>query len=337
MCLGINFLVLETTSLKKSLLPPEMPNKYLALRYHVLHMKKCNQGIRKALHVHVLGFERNLDCNGRHNGQNIRCITLQVGRCPQNVGQILGNHVLCFERDLSCHRRHNAQYVRCIILQLGPTPIKCWTSVGGSCPLLSEGSGLQWHAQYSIRQVHHPSSWPMPTKCWRALAASCPLLSEGSGLPLQAQYSVRQVHHPSNWPMPHKMLESSCGFMSFAFRGVWTAIAGTILSTSGASSFKLADAHKMLERPCASKPFAFRGIWAAIAGTTSRALVSASDRCAMLQSTLAHAWGFSSSLATISFTLWLSLSCKKIVLSPTSSSPLLFHITSLVYAAEAWK
>ena len=135
----------------------------------------------------------------------------------------------------------------------------------------------------------------------------------------------------------HKMLESACGSKSFAFPLIWAAIAGTMLSTTGASSFKLADAHKMLDRCWGIMSFALSGIWAAIAGTTSSALVSASDRCAMLQSTLAHACASNSSLATIPFTLWLSRSSKSFVLSPASSFPFLFQNASLWYEAEARK
>ena len=83
--------------------------------------------------------------------------------------------------------------------------------------------------------------------------------------------------------------------------------------------------------------FAFRGISAEIAGTTSSVLVRASDKCATLQSTLAHAWGSILFSATIPFTRRLSRSSKRFVLRPASSWPLLFHIASLWYEADAWK
>ena len=93
---------------------------------------------------------------------------------------------------------------------------------------------------------------------------------------------------------PVRVWERSWRFISFAFPSIWAATAGTMLSTSGASSFKLADAHRMLESPCGTKPFAFRGIWAAIAGTMLSTTGASSFKLAAAHKTLESSCGFMS-------------------------------------------
>ena len=136
----------------------------------------------------------------------------------------------------------------------------------------------------------------------------------------------------------HKMLESACA--TFALRGIWAAMAGTTVSTSRASSFKQAkniakflryvlglqvgrcpqNVGERLRNLCFERDLGCDGRHN---GQNVRSIHPSSS------------WGFDSSSAAIPFTRWLSLSSKRVVLSPTSSSPLLFHIARLVYAVAA--
>ena len=86
-------------------------------------------------------------------------------------------------------------------------------------------------------QGPNPEGGPEPPKNCKCLAKKSLPVCVGSPPRVLAPSGALQGHLSFKRVAAHKLLESSCGFMPFAFSGIWARMAGTISFTSGATSF----------------------------------------------------------------------------------------------------
>ena len=137
-------------------------------------------------------------------------------------------------------------------------------------------------------------------------------------------------------PDAQRQLDNPWASMSFALLGIWTAMADTISSTTGAVSLSFALAHMQLDKSNAFMPFTLAGTDLTNAARSWVGVPNCSDKCSRLLRTFAVCRGPSWPSSAISSTracsrrsTWSSQSlCRK--------APFFLKASSRLYAADAW-